>query len=218
MTRPATNEVFWKLGATKAEAEGCRLQADGTPIMVPDDNPDPARRNPAGVLDRDGGLVAMRRVILAEDNMLYRFADSRRMGTGPDAIVPVLNSPWWMEEDRMVLLLSRARTAGVGLVEMARRQLALPRDWTSCDRIVRVRPKPGVTLAAHAGPGRTAAGGAGDRRIIAREVPHLFMDQLYIPGLGWLKALNGAGPANARAWFDLGTAEAFDPGVRGLNP
>lgn len=218
MTRPATNESFWKLGATKAEAEGCQLQADGTPTIVPDDNPDPARRNPAGVLDRNGGLIAMRRVILAEDNMLYRFADSRWKGAGPEALLPLLNSPWWMEEDRMVLLLSRARTAGVPLVEMARRQLALPVDWTGCDILVRVRPKPGVTLAAHAGPGRTAAGGSGDRRIIAREVPHLFMDQLYIPGLGRLKALNGAGPANVAAWFDTRTARAFDPNARGLNP
>jgi hypothetical protein len=122
-----------------------------------------------------------------------------------------------MNDDRMMLLLDRARTAGVKLVEMARRQLALPTAWTDADIIVRARLKPGIVVAAHAGPGITAEGG-GERFTIATEVPHLFMDQLYIPGLGRHPALKGAGEANARAWFDLGTATAFDPNARGLNP
>jgi len=212
-----TNERWWQESATKAEAEGYQVQRDGSLLMQPDDNPDPARRNPAGIFVRNGGLIAMRRVLLARDNMLYRFAARKYRGQGPGALMPLLNSPWWMEEDRMVLLLTRAREAAVPLVEMARRQLALPADWTDCDILVRVRPKDGVLLAAHAGPGRTAESG-GERRIIAREAPHLFMDQLYIPGLGRLSALGGAGPANAETWFDATTVAAFDPMARGLNP
>lgn len=178
-------------------------------------SPDPDA--PGGIVfDRTGGLVIKRRVLLQED-MLHRFAARKYLGTGAEAVLPLLNSPWWMNDDRMVLLLDRARTAGVKLVEMARRQLALPTAWTDCDIIVRARLKPGIVVAAHAGPGITAQGG-GERFVIATEVPHLFMDQLYIPGLGRHPALGGAGEANARAWFDLSTAASFDPAARGLNP
>ena len=177
--------------------------------------PDPGA--PGGfVFVRTGGLHIKRRVPL-EEEMLYRFAAKKYLGSGAEALVPLLNSPWWMNDDRMMLLLDRARTAGVKLVEMARRQLALPTAWTDCDIIVRARLRPGIVVAAHAGPGITAEGG-GERFVIASEVPHLFMDQLYIPGLGRHPALGGAGEANARAWFDLSTAQAFDPAARGLNP
>lgn len=219
----AANEKWWIDSALKSEAEGYQMHLDGFLKIVRDRNANLSERNPAGIFVRNGGLVAMRRVELAEDNMLYRFAAKKYMSEDADTLLPLLNSPWWLEEDRMVLLLARAREANVQLSEMARRQLALPTDWSDCDIIVRVRPKSGVVLAAHAGPGRTTIGMSGEARIIAREAPHLFMDQLYVPGLGLRekldkKKLDKKGMENVRTWFNTTTARAFDPRVRGLNP
>ncbi|MBL6076434.1 hypothetical protein JMJ56_00370 [Belnapia sp. T18] len=216
---PATpvNEDWYRNSTLRMEAEGYQWRnASHGPRKTLASDPDPDA--PGGfAYQRNGGLIAKRCVLLAEDNMLYRFAARRYLGTGGQALLPLLNSPWWMEEDRMVLLLSRARTAGITLIEAARRQLALPPAWTDCDIIVRVRPKPGILIAAHAGPGVTAEGG-GQRFVVAREAPHLFIDQLYIPGLGRHFALDGTGEASAAAWFDLRTAASFDPAARGLNP
>ncbi|WP_376097869.1 hypothetical protein ACE7GA_07535 [Roseomonas sp. CCTCC AB2023176] len=215
----AANERWYANSWLWMEAEGYQYdRGTGDWQVVADPNPDPARRNPRGVLARTGGLIARRRVNLAQDNVMFRFAARRYLGASGPPLLPLLNSPWWMEEDRMVLLLSRARGAGVGLVEMARRQLALPTAWTDADIIVRVNLRPGTLLAALAGPGLTAEGG-GERRIIAQEAPHLLIDQLYIPGLGRHPALaRGTGEANAAAWFDAASATAFDPNHRGLNP
>jgi hypothetical protein len=209
---PAINDPWFATSALAMEAGGYQWDKD-----VADWRTEKDPEAPGGfVFARTGGLIAKRRVLLQED-MLYRFAAKKFLGTGLEALVPLLNSPWWMNDDRMVLLLDRARTAGVPLVEMARRQLALPPAWTDCDIIVRVRLKPGIVVAAHAGPGITAQGGDA-RFVIATEAPHLFMDQLYIPGLGRHPALAGIGEANVRAWFDLATAASFDPMARGLNP
>lgn len=212
----ASNEHFWRDGALRQEAEGYQWRnASHGRGKTLDTRADPDA--PKGfVFHRTGGLVVKRRVELQED-MLYRFAAKKYVGSGANALVPLLNSPWWMNDDRMLLLLGRARGAGVPLVEMARRQLALPPAWTDCDIIVRARLRPGVLIAAHAGPGRTAEAN-GDSYTIAPEAPHLLIDQLYIPGLGRHFALNGAGDAHARAWFDLSTATSFDPALRGLNP
>jgi hypothetical protein len=127
-------------------------------------------------------------------------------------------------EDRMRLLLDRARTAGVRLSEMARRQLALPiaDGWTDADIIVSVHIRPRILIAAHAGPGRTAAAGD-DLRIIAPESPHLFMDQLYVPGLGnraatvpgaWRMRATGSilGPHRASIRRRRASTRAEDPG------
>jgi hypothetical protein len=212
----ASNEHYWRDSALRQEAEGYQWRnASHGRGKTLDTSPDP--NAPGGyVVNRTGGLIVKRRVMLQED-MLYRFAAKRYLGKGPDALVPLLNSPWWMNDDRMMLLLGRARTAGVPLVEMARRQLALPPAWTDCDIIVRARLRPGMLIAAHAGPGRTAEGG-GQRFVVAPEAPHLLIDQLYVPGLGRHFALHGVGEANARSWFDLATAVSFDPALRGLNP
>jgi hypothetical protein len=212
----AINEAWWRHSDLRLEAEGYqwRNASHGrgrTLVTLPD--PDAPR---GFVVARTGGLMVKRRVLLQED-MLYRFAARRYLGSGADALVPLLNSPWWMNDDRMMLLLSRAREARVPLVDMARRQLALPPAWTDCDIIVRARLRPGIVVAAHAGPGITAEGG-GQRFVVAHEAPHLFMDQLYVPGLGRHHALAGAGEGHARAWFDLATARSFDPAARGLNP
>ncbi len=212
----AVNDQYFAVSALEQEAQGYQW-----PKGVIEKAED--LKAPGGfVFVRTGGLVIKRRVLLQED-MLYRFAARRYLGQGVDALVPLLNSPWWMNDDRMVLLLSRARSAGVPLVEMARRQLALPLAWTECDILVRARTKPRLVLAAHAGPGRTAQvktqdGVVTESYTIATEAPHLFMDQLYVPGLGRHFALGGAGETNARAWFDLSTTAAFDPRARGLNP
>ncbi len=217
MSAVPVNEAYFHDSTLRLEAEGYQWRdASHGPRKTRVTSEDP--NAPGGfVFERTGGLVVKRRVLLAEDTMLYRFAAKRWIGSGGTALLPLLNSPWWMDEDRMVLLLTRARTAGSRLVETARRQLALPPAWTDCDIIVRVRPKPRTLLAAHAGPGRTAAA-AGERYTIASEAPHLFIDQLYLPGLGRHAALDGGGEANASAWFDLTTAAAFDPEARGLNP
>jgi hypothetical protein len=221
MSMAAANERWWANSYLHMEAEGYQYdrRISGW-SKIPDPNPDPLKRNPRGVFARNGGLMVKRRLTLAEDNVMYRFAAARfgkKGARGAEHLLPLLNSPWWMEENRMFLLLSRARQAGVGLVEMARRQLALPQEWTDADVIVRVHIKAGILLAAHAGPGLTAEGG-GERRIIAPEAPHLLIDQIYIPGLGRHPALGSAGQCNASAWFEPNTAVAFDPNVRGLNP
>lgn len=212
----ASNEHYWRDGALRQEAEGYQWRAASHgrgSTLVTEPDPDAPR---GFVFARTGGLHVMRRVLLQED-MLYRFAAKKYLGKGAQALLPLLNSPWWMNDDRMMLLLSRARTAGVPLIEMARRQLALPVAWTDCDIIVRARLKPGYLIAAHAGPGRTAEAG-GERYTIAPEAPHLLIDQLYVPGLGRHFALSGVGESHARDWFDLGTARSFDPAHRGLNP
>ena len=212
------NETYWRNSRLKAEAEGYEFGADGLERMIPDDNPDPTQRNPRGLVARNGGLVAMRRVELARDNMMYRFAAKRFLGGDMAALKSLLNSPWWIEEDRMFLLLSRARNAGARLVAMARNQLALPPEWSDADILVRARLKQGIVLAAHAGPGRTVTV-AGGRYVVPRgEAPHLYIGQLYVPGLGSLAGNRAAGQANADAWFDQATLRAFDPAARGLNP
>jgi hypothetical protein len=213
------NERYWLDGRCKGEAEGYQYNTDGTERIIPDDNPDPAKRNPRGIFDRNGGLVAMRRVNLSDDNLMFRFAAKKYLGAGPDALLPLLNSPWWMEEDRMVLLLSRARSGfGTRLVDAARTQLALPQEWSDADILVSVRIRRGIVLAAHAGPGRTVDVAGGRFTIPRGEAPHLFIDQLYIPGLGSPGGSRAAGVANASAWFDTATARSFDPNARGFNP
>lgn len=214
----AVNEAYWRDSRLKAEAEGYQFSDTGAPRMVADDNPNIAQRNPLGLYDRNGGLVAMRRVELAEDNMMYRFAAKRFLNGDMTQLKSLLNSPWWMEEDRMVLLLSRARAAGTPLVTMARNQLALPPEWSDADILVRARPKAGILLAAHAGPGRTVTVAGGRYTIPRGEAPHLFIDQLYVPGLGSIQGDRAKGQANADAWFEPKTLRSFDPAVKGLNP
>ncbi|MBX6372643.1 MAG: hypothetical protein IRZ13_00225 [Acetobacteraceae bacterium] len=217
MPAATVNEAYFKDSNTWLEAQGYQWRnashGRGKTLVTEPDADAPKGFRYA----RTGGLVIRRRVTLAEDNRMFRFAARRYIGSGAPGLEPLLNSPWWMEEDRMVLLLGRARTAGVPLVEMARRQLALPAAWTDCDVLVSVRIRPGVLIGAFAGPGITATAGD-ERRIVAPEAPHLFIDQLYIPGLGRLFSLNGAGQSNASAWFDTASARAFDPAARGLNP
>jgi hypothetical protein len=214
----AANETWWLDSWCKAEAEGYQFGHDGTPVLIADDNPNVGQRNPRGIYDRNGGLVAMRRVELANDNLMFRFAAKRYLRGDMAQLRTLLNSPWWMEGDRMVLLLSRARAAGARLIEIARNQLALPPEWSDADILVRARLRKGVILAAYAGPGRTVTV-AGGRYVIPRgEAPHLFMDQLYVPGLGNLKGDRSKGQTNADAWFDPATISSFDPAARGFNP
>ena len=210
----AANENQWRDSSARMEAEGYQWRNAGhgprrTLTTAPD------ARAPGGFFfQRNGGLTVLRRVDLYQGDRMVRFSVRERWGR-PMRDEDHLNSPWWMTEDRFFLLLDRARTAGVGLVEMARRQLALPADWTDADVMVSARPRAGITLAAHAGPGRTAESGA-ERRIIAPEAKMLWMEQLYVPGLGrhpWLFAP----PANAAtAWLEF--ERVFDPNARGFNP
>jgi hypothetical protein len=177
---------------------------------VPDSDP----RNPKGfVYRRNGGLMVKRRVDLGPGELLVRFSSktdrSGRIRSDEDH----LNSPWWLNDDRFVLLLGRARTAGVSLVEMARRSLAIPSDWSNCDLLVRARPR--FLLAAYAGPGITAEAGA-ERRIIAYEAKELWIEQLYIPGLGRQSWLYRPPRNAARLWLDFaGTLSATGAGFRG---
>lgn len=164
--------------------------------------------------ERNGGLIVTRRVQLANDTDLIRFAASVDDDGIPRTPAQQINSPWWLDKDRFVLLLMRAREAGVSLVEMARRQLAIPLDWSSCDTIVRARIKPGIELAAYAGPGLTAET-AGDRRIIATEAKTLWMEQLYVPGLGRMPWLTKAPGNNAFVWIDY--LKSYDATARGFS-
>ncbi|MBR0657344.1 hypothetical protein [Plastoroseomonas arctica] len=214
----AINESYWIDKRLRDEAEGYQFNTDGSSRMIADPNPNAAMRNPLGLFDRNGGLVISRRVELAEDNLMFRFAAKKYLGGDPATLKTLLNSPWWMEEDRMRLLLDRARTAGAGLIQMARNQLALPVEWTDCDIIVSARIKPGVLLAAHAGPGRTVSVASGRYTIPGREAPHLHIDQIYLPGLGPQGGNRAKGMANAEAWFDLATLRSYDPAARGFNP
>ena len=220
MAVPA-NQAWYVDSELRLEAEGYQWDRNLHVWQTyPDPNRNPAVRNPNGLFRRNGGIMVKRRVLLAEDNVMYRFAAQSRLDRkvkGRAQLLPVLNSAWWMERERMQLLLNRANEARVPLVEMARRQLALPTDWTDADIVVRVNIRPGVLLAAHAGPGLKARG-SDSVRIVAHEAPHTFTDQLYVPGLGWHPVLLKKGPANASDWFDPDSAIAFDPRMRGLNP
>ncbi|HEV7456029.1 MAG TPA: hypothetical protein VGN96_04575 [Roseococcus sp.] len=216
MTLPV-NEAYFGNSRLRAEMEGFQFSDDGSPVIASDPNPDPSRRNPAGVFARNGGMVAVRRVTYYQGDLMMRFASPGRMPAGHGA-PDLLNSPWWIEQDRMVLLITRAREAAVPLVEMARRQLALPQTFTDADQIVAVRPRAGLLLGAWAGRGLTAEG-AGERRIVAGgEAPHLHMEQLYIPGLGPMGGGYAEGRRNAEAWFDLGTFKTYDPNAPGFRP
>jgi hypothetical protein len=215
----AINETYWLDSRLKAEAEGFQFKNSGRPRTILNEDPILSQQQKLRYIHvRNGGLVAKRRVELAEDNMMYRFAHKAYLKGDPALLKTALNSPWWMEEDRMVLLLGRARTAGVPLIQMARNQLALPEEWTGADIIVRARPKPGILLAAHAGPGRTVDVASGRYTVPGGEAPHLFIDQLYVPGLGTIEGSRSTGQANADAWFDLSTLRSFDPAAKGLNP
>ena len=215
---PVANESFFRDSRLKAEAEGYSFQQDGAPKVAHQYNPETLTRTANAPFVRNGGLVALRRVELAEDNTLYRFASKKWLQGASAQLLDLLNSPWWIEEERMALLLTRARTTASKLTDIARRQLALPAEWTDADLLVRVRLRKGIVLAAHAGPGRTAQVGQ-DRYTIARgEAPHLFIDQLYVPGLGSLEGDRSKGRAYVSEWFDESTARAFDPSARGLNP
>jgi hypothetical protein len=150
---------------------------------VPDASPD----NPRHVLFRyNGGLVYRRRSEFDVGDRLVRFSTEKDRYGRRRTPEEHLNSPWWMNDARFLDLWKRARSAEVGLIEMARRQLAIPEDWSACDVLVVATPR--VMLAAYSGPGRTAVA-EDDRRIIATEAPGLWIDQLYVPGLGrkpWL--------------------------------
>jgi len=213
----AVNDVYFSNSWLLAEAEGYQFdRASNALRMIPDPNPDPAKRNPLGLYDRTGGLVYRRRVELGAGDRLYRLGAKKYKGTGPDALVSLLNSPWWLDRERLYLLGWRAREAARPLSEMSRDQLALPVEWTDADIIVSVALRPGITIAAFAGPGTTAQAGT-DRRVIAPEAPHLRLDQLYIPGLGRhpeIARISGranSGEANVAAWFDVAGASSFEP-------
>lgn len=162
---------------------------------------------------RNGGMEVERRVELYEGDTLLRL--SRRTGRDFRPLTPEqhLNSPWWMNDGRFDLLHSRASSAGVDIIEMARRQLAIPEDFSTLDVLVKARPHPGLLVAAHAGPGRTAESG-GERRIIPRDYAPKYaavhyLDQLYIPGLGQ-RPWSAAGSAgNALRWLQF--EGLFDP-------
>lgn len=163
--------------------------------------------------DRNGGLMVRRRVEVSDDTTMIRFVAAIRKDGLRRSSAEMLNSPWWLTMDRFMLLLMRAREAGVGLVEMARRQLAIPEDFSACDTIVRARVRRGIVLACYAGPGISAAAG-GERRIIASEAKTLWMEQLYIPGLGRMPWLLTP-PVNAAGlWLEF--ERTYDARARGF--
>jgi hypothetical protein len=196
----AVNDNFFADSNCMREAAGFQWRVashDRSPIMRT--IPDPAARG-GYYYERNGGINYQRRVWLSDDTTLIRFVRSvDRYGKKrtPDDMI---NSPWWLTKDRLVLLLDRARTAFVPLVEMVRRQLAVPEEWNTCDTIVQATPRPGITLASYAGPGLTATAGD-ERRIIASEAKTLWMDQLYVPGLGRMPWLAKPPPNNAVQWI-----------------
>jgi hypothetical protein len=210
----AANEDFYTNADCVQEARGFQWRNashDRPPTLR--SIPDPAARG-GFYYDQNGGLIIKRRVELSDDTALVRFAgklDREGRERQPDA---QLNSPWWLTIDRFFLLLDRARTAGVPLVEMARRQLAIPVDWSTCDTIVRARVRPGLVLAAYAGPGLTASANQ-ERRIIATEAKTLWMEQLYIPGLGRMPWLRQPPPNAARLWIDY--ERSYDATARGFS-
>jgi hypothetical protein len=196
----AANEDFYADPNCVQEARGFqwRTASHGRPPTLRS-IADPAARG-GFYYERNGGLIIKRRVDLSDDTALVRFAGALGSDGKARSTDDQLNSPWWLTIDRFFLLLDRARTAGVPLVEMARRQLAIPTDWPTCDVIIRARPKPGLLLAAYVGPGLTAEVG-NERRIIATEARILWMEQLYIPGLGRMPWLLRRPPNAARLWI-----------------
>jgi hypothetical protein len=157
-----------------------RVRQDGTrrPVMIPDLH---SGNKLPFYIAHNGGLIFRHRAEFYEGDRLVRFASQMDRSGRVLTTDELLNSPWWMNDARFVDLMNRARTAGVGVVEMARRQLAIPEDWSTCEQLIVAQPL--VLLAAYAGPGRTADAGD-ERRVIATEAAGLWIDQLYIPGLG----------------------------------
>lgn len=156
--------------------------------------------------ERNGGLVAKRRVELYRGDLLVRFAASMRNGRRLSN-TELMDSAWWMNDDRLALLASRALESGTPLVEKARQQLALPADWSDADILVFARPREGVTLAAYAGPGQTAAAGK-ENRIIPNDMGAyvggtFYIDQLYVPGLGRRPWLVTPPPSPVAAWLEF---------------
>jgi hypothetical protein len=207
------NEAFYTDSNCYQEAGGFQWRVashDRSPILR--SVPDPAARG-GFYYERNGGINFQRRVLLSDDTALIRFVRAEGHYGKKRTTDELMNSPWWLTIDRFFLLLDRARTAGVPLVEMVRRQLAVPEEWSTCDTIIRARPKPGVTLAAFAGPGLTAIAGD-ERRIIAPEAKTLWMEQLYIPGLGRMPWLARRPPNVAVRWIDY--ERSFDATAKGF--
>ena len=184
----AANETDFKDPHCQEEARGAQWTRsdDGLPPtleIVPDDDPGNKWHF---YYKHTGGLFYQRRAEFAPGDRLVRFAAVTDRSGRVLSDADHLNSPWWMNDARFVDLWNRARTAGVGLAEMARRQLAIPTDWSTCELLIVATPK--VLLAAYSGPGLTAEA-KGERRIIATEAHGLWINQLYVPGLGrkpWL--------------------------------
>ena len=211
----AVNEDFYANSNCVHEAAGFQWRAashERPPILR--SIPDRAARG-GFYYERNGGINVQRRVLLSDDTALIRFAWSVDHYGKRRCHGDLMKSPWWLTIDRFMLLLDRARTAGVALKEMVRRQLAVPEDWNACDTIVRARPKPGVVLATYAGPGLTASAG-GERRIIATEAKTLWMEQLYIPGLGRMPWLPAYAPRPDMAGQWLNYEKTFDADARGF--
>lgn len=196
----AANEADFKDPNCHDEARGAQWMRseDGLPPtleIVADDDPGNKWHF---YYKRNGGLFFQRRAEFDQSDRLVRFASATSRSGRALSEVDLINSPWWMNDARFVDLWNRARQAGVGLAEMARRQLAIPTDWSTCELLVVAIPK--VPLAAYSGPGLTADA-SGERRIIATEAPGLWIDQLYIPGLGRKPWLAAPPPNVAAQWL-----------------
>lgn len=187
----------------KCQEEAMGFQWEGSvggqspmPKVKADSDPANARHF---YFERNGGLFFERRAEFAAGETLVRFSSLTDWHGRTKNQEDHLDSPWWLNDARFIDLVNRGRAIGVPLLEMARRQLALPAAW-SAGEVVLVVASPLVLLAAYSGRGLTAEV-KDHRRIIAPEAPGLWIDQLYIPGLGRQPWLAHPRPSRALTWL-----------------
>ncbi len=194
----AVNEADFDDPNCQLEAEGMQWEGEPPRLRTASDN-DPSNRRGYYYV-RNGGLFWQRRAEFYDGDTLVRFSSRLDWRGQVKNQEEHMNSPWWLNNARFQDLMGRARDVGVPLLEMARRQLAIPQGWNSGDYLVVARPR--VLLAAYSGHGLTAEA-KGDRRIIASEAPGLWINQLYVPGLGRQPWLALPRPPRALSWLQF---------------
>ncbi len=185
----AINESYFNFDSCRADAEGKQWRDPKSPF--------------------NGGLQVEGRTHLDRSDRLVRFVPMS-ITRDKQQINALLNSPWWLNEDRFALLVTRARSMGVSVQDTARQQLALPDRFNAAVGLIAARPKAGVLLAAYRGRGRMLYDANGDREygfptdVATKYGAVHWTDQLYVPGLGrmpWLATPPAT--SNADQWLEF---------------
>lgn len=143
--------------------------------------------------ESNGGIVMPVRVHLALGQRYFRFANSAM------PIDRQIAGGWWIEYETFAAIVRFAREHSEP-GHAARYLLALPFAWTACDVLVTAILE--APLDAYRGQGKPARGDhPDDRGTIFIPPQHLYIQQLYIPGLA---------PVRGRAFPQVETASLAD--------